>query len=489
MSQFAMPACSPQGSSGSLREVVLAGPGSPVTFAGDGVGGVLAILANPRRVAVALDEAGHVDVRRRVLTAPVTTALVLGLCLFTGQGYPSVLARLWPLLGAFNPAIWMWATVSASALSQARARLPVAVMRRLFEGLAGAVLVEVAGLRVFGLVVTAVDGTVVDLADTAQIRERYATPSGGRFPQARVVTLVVCGTRRVLGAVLDSCALSEQALWDPVVGQLRPGTLNLADRNFFSMHRWRTAAGTGAHLIWRVKNGAKSLPAKVITTLADGSHLVRLRESDAMLSARRKASQDKTIPRLDDITARLVEFTVTAADQGGRSRTSQFRVLTTLLDHDSYPAAQVAACYAQRWQVELVYKTIKSTLRGSGRRLRGQVPDLAEQEIWGLLAVYNALVDQAITAAVDLDVDPDEISFSVVLHAARDYLCRPCQACGHHSNSHDLTAAIITGPRNRTDRHRTSPRTAKDRQIQHTRNVVYTIAITQTNLPKRDETP
>src|ERR1035437_4772068 len=71
----------------------------------------------------------------------------------------------------------------------------------------------------------------------------------------------------------------------------------------FSMHRWRTAAGTGAHLIWRVKNGAKSLPAKVITTLADGSHLVRLRESDAMLSARRKASQDKTIPRLGDITA------------------------------------------------------------------------------------------------------------------------------------------------------------------------------------------
>ena len=208
-----------------------------------------------------------------------------------------------------------------------------------------------------------------------------------------------------------------------------------------------------------------------------------------MLSARRKASQDKTIPRLDDITARLIEFTVTLTDQGGRSRTSQFRVLTTLLDHDSYPAAQVAACYAQRWQVELVYKTIKSTLRGSGRRLRGQVPDLAEQEIWGLLAVYNALVDQAITAAVDLDVDPDEISFSVVLHAARDHLCRPCQACGHHSNSRDLTAAIITGPRNRTDRHRTSPRTAKDRQIQHTRNVVYTIAITQTNLPKRDETP
>ena len=67
-----------------------------------------------------------------------------------------------------------------------------------------------------------------------------------------------------------------------------------------------------------------------------------------------------------------------------------------------------------------------------------------------MLAVYNALVDQAITAAVDLDVDPDEISFSVVLHAARNHLYRPCQACGHHRTPKDLTAAIITGPRNRT---------------------------------------
>ena len=341
--------------------------------------------------------------------------------------------------------------------------MPVAVLRSLFEALAGAAGVEVAGLGVFGLVVTAVDGTVVDLADTAEMRERYATPSGGRFPQARIVTLVVCGTRRVLGAVVDSCARSDQALWDQLVTQLAPGTLNLADRNFFSMHRWRTAAGTGAHLVWRVKNGAKSLPAKVISTFADGSHLVALRESDSMLTARRKASGDKVALRLEDVTARLVEFTVTLTDEAGRSRTTQFRVLTTHLDHHAYPAQEVAACYAQRWQVELVDKTIKSTLRGSGRRLRGQAPDLAEQEIWGLLTVCNALVDQAITAAVDLDVDPDEISFTAVLHATRDHLAPPCRACGHHTNGTDLTNAIITGPRNRTDRDRTSPRTAKDR--------------------------
>lgn len=203
--------------------------------------------------------------RRRVLNGPATTALVLGLCLFTGQGYPGVLARVWPPLGAFNPAMWASPTITSSALSQARTRLPVAVLPKLFAVLAKAVLVEVAGRRVVGLVVTAADGTVMDLADTAEIRERCATPSGSRFPQARIVTLVACGTRRVLG-IVDSFALSEQALRDRMVAQMTPGTLNLADRNFFSVHSRSTAAGTGANLMWRVKNGAKSLPAKVVST-------------------------------------------------------------------------------------------------------------------------------------------------------------------------------------------------------------------------------
>lgn len=302
------------------------------------------------------------------------------------------------------------------------------------------------------------------------------------------MTLVGCGTRRVLGAVLDSAAVSEQALWDRLVSGLRVGTVNLADRNFFSMHRWRTASATGAHLVWRVKNGRKSLPARVVTGLADGSYLVRLRESDAMLTARRKAVGDPKVARLQDITARMVEFTVTLTDQSERCSFSRFRVLTTLLDPDLYPAAQVAACYAERWQVEVAYKTIKSSLRGPGRRRRGQSPDLAEQEIWGLLAVYNVVVDHAVAAAVDLDIDPDEISFTHVLRAVRDQFA-PVPACGNCGQrtgrqSGDLRTAIIAGPRNQPRNPRTSPRTVQDRQTQHTRNVSYTITIGKANLPR-----
>lgn len=476
----------PDGSLGSLREAVLAGPGAQVQVAGGG--NPITAVVTPGAVAAALTAAGHADKQQATLSGAVTTVLVLGLCLFSGQGYAGVIARLWPLLSVFNPVVVMCVPVCAVALSQARARLPVAVLRELFtQTAAGAgVPVAVVGSLVFGFLVTATDGTVFDLAATDAMRARFATPSGGRFPQARVVTVVACGTRRVLAAQVDSCQVSEQVLWDRLVADLEPGTINLADRNFFSMHRWRVAAATGAHLVWRVKNGHKSLPAKIAENCPDGSELVRLRESDAMLTRRRKTSADPKAARLEDIIARLVEFTVTLTDRAGRTTTSRFRVLTTLLDCDAYPAEDIARLYAQRWQAELVYKSIKSTLRGGDRRLRGQSPDLAEQEIWALLTVYNALVDQAVTAAIDLGIDPDEISFTAVLHATRDHLIAsaPCRACGHHSDSAALQAVITAAPRERKGRTRTSPRTKKHRETQHTRDVSYTITITESNLSK-----
>jgi hypothetical protein len=329
---------------------------------------------------------------------------------------------------------------------------------------------------------------VIDLAATGDIAAVYATASGGKYPQARLVTLVTCGTRWIIAAAQDSSARSEQHLVDRLADALRPGTLNLADRNFFSMHRWIRFTTTGAHLAWRVKNGVKSLPARITATLPDGSVLVRLRESDSMLTARRAKAGDKSLPRLPGTIARLVEFTLTVTDQAGKARTTLFRILTTLLDHEQYPAEQIAQTYAQRWQVEIIYLRLKVTLREPATRLRGQTPRLAEQEIYGLLIVYNALVGLAVAAAVILDVDPDEINFAAVLALTRAATGPGCTRCGHTRDNltEDLITAIAAQPRNRTKRQRTSPRTTTQRRTQRTRTVSYTITIVTPDLPESD---
>lgn len=467
-----------------LRRTVVAGPGGTVEVDDTVLGGVLGSLADPTVISAGLSAAGHTDRRSRVLTGVVTVAAVLGLCLFRRENYDLVLARV---LTGSRRAI-DGGPPTGQALSTARARLAAGSMRLVFEQAATVMPQPGPGSYAFGLLLTAFDGTVFDLAATAEVTAQFATPSGGRFPQARLVTLIACGTRWILAARLGCSALSEQHLVDQLADTLQPGTLNLADRNFFSMARWVRFTATGAHLAWRVKNGAKSLPARIVRVLPDGSAVVRLRESDAMLCARRAKAGDRSLPRLADTLARLVEFTLQVTDSTGRARTSRFRILTTLLDHEQYPADQIAAVYAERWQVEVIYLRVKTTLRGAGTRLRGQTPALAVQEIWGLLTAYNALVGLAVAAAVVLGVDPDEISFAAVLALTRTSATTDaaCVQCGHRPDNPvgELVTAIAAQPRNRTTRQRTSPRTKTQRRTERTRDVSYTITIVASNLPK-----
>jgi hypothetical protein len=468
-----------------LRRTVVAGPGGMVEVDDTVLGGVLRSLADEAVIKAGLSAAGHTDQRSRVLTGVVTVAAILGLCLFRRENYDLVLARV---LSRSRRRVIDGGPPTGQALSTARARLAAGSMRAVFEQAATGMPQPGPGSYAFGLLLTAFDGTVFDLAATADITAQFATPSGGRFPQARLVTLIACGTRWIIAARLGSAGLSEQHLVDQLLDTLLPGTLNLADRNFFSMSRWARCTTTRAHLAWRVKNGAKSLPARIVRVLPDGSAMVRLRESDAMLTDRRAKTGDRRLPRLPDILARLVEFTLTVTDSTGQARTTRFRILTTLLDHETYPARQVAAVYAERWQVEVIYLRVKATLRGPGTRLRGQTPDLADQEIWGLLTVYNALVGLAVAAAVVLGVDPNEISFAAVLALTRNSATTDpgCVQCGHRPDNpvDDLITAIAVQPRNRITRQRTSPRTKAHRQTQRTRDVSYTITIVASNLPK-----
>ncbi len=324
-----------------LRRTVIAGPGGSVEVGDTLLGGALVAVADEAVITAGLAAAGHTDRRCRVLTGLVTVTAVLGLCLFRRESYDLVLSRVLPVTPA---QVLDGGPPTGQALSTARARLDPNSMRAVFEHAAAVMPAAGAGSYAFGLLLTAFDGTVIDLAATGDIAAAYATPSGGKYPQARLVTLVTCGTRWIIGPPPRTAVhAANKHLVDRLADALQPGTLNLADRNFFSMARWIRFTATGAQLAWRVKNGAKSLPARIIRMLPDGSALVRLRESDSMLSYRRTKAGDKSLARLPDTIARLVEFTLTVTDEAGKTRTTLFRILTTLLDHEQYPAEQIAA--------------------------------------------------------------------------------------------------------------------------------------------------
>ena len=234
---------------------------------------------------------------------------------------------------------------SGSAFSQARKLLGEQVMQRLFE-LDAAVADADLGIGPLwkGLEVTAIDGTAMELARNGVLGGEFGTPADGARPLLRVTAHVRTATFRWIGAAIGGYHDSENALADQLEGSFRPGMLNLADRGFFSMDRFLRFSGTGAHLAWRVKDRAKSVPLKTLKTLPDGSELVMLHESDGMRTRRRHDTGNPRAERLPDTTARLVTFTVTATTRSGRTKTTRMRVLTTLLDYKAYPARRSPSC-------------------------------------------------------------------------------------------------------------------------------------------------
>ncbi|MEW9149415.1 transposase [Acinetobacter indicus] len=90
----------------------------------------------------------------------------------------------------------------------------------------------------------------------------------------------------------------------------------------------------------------------------------------------------KLNPTLGDYwEARLIEV-----EQTGKIR----RYITSLLDSKAYPLIALAKLYAQRWEIEMCYREIKSNLQ-KGKLLRSKQPDLIYQELWGVLIAYNVL--------------------------------------------------------------------------------------------------
>ncbi len=317
--------------------------------------GLLEELLAEDVMARALAEAPNGHKYDRVLTARMTVICVLVACLFPGSGYDSVLATAFGLPGLRLPPGTEIPT--GPAFSQARKLLGEQVMKKAFELDAAVADADLGiGLLWKGLEVTAIDGTTMELARNDVLDGEFGTPADGARPLLRVTAHVRTATFRWIAAAIGGYHDGENALADELEASFTAGILNLADRGFFSMYRWIRFSAAGAELAWRVKNGARSVPLKTIRTLPDGSELVMLRESDGMRARRRKDTGDPGAERLPDTIARLVTFTIMTETRSGRRKTTRMRVLTTLLDHEAYPATEIAVLYAERWQIEVGHR-------------------------------------------------------------------------------------------------------------------------------------
>ena len=153
--------------------------------------GVLTRLVPRDLVDQVLVETGRQERRVRLLPARMVVYFVMALALFFGDGYEEVMRRLVGSLRQMGTWRHGWEVPSTAALTKARARLGPEPLRLLFERVA--VPMAPQGLSsgwCAGRRVMAVDGSNIDLSDTAANVAEFGYPSGGgAFPQVRMVAL------------------------------------------------------------------------------------------------------------------------------------------------------------------------------------------------------------------------------------------------------------------------------------------------------------
>jgi hypothetical protein len=118
------------------------------------------------------------------------------------------------------------------------------------------------------------------------------------------------------------------------------------------------------------------------------------------------------------VAVRVIEYRI---DDPGRrgNEDNAYRLVTTILDPAQAPAKELAPLYAERWEFESALDELKTHQRGPRVVLRSKTADGIYQEAWGMLCVHYAIRALISRAAAEGDIDPDRLSFTRALRAAR----------------------------------------------------------------------
>jgi hypothetical protein len=356
----------------------------------------------PEWIEEALEATGVATLRRRRLPAEQVIWLVLGIALFRDRAIEEVVDKLDVALPSPHGAI------AKSAIPPARARLGAEPMQWLFERSAKKWAHESADLhRWRGLALYGIDGSSLRLPDTAANHAEFGRWTSGTGtssnPIVRLVVLMALRSHLLAAAGFGGYAkTSELHHTHQLIAQIPERSLTILDGLFL-----------GAALLLKIERLDQRhwmTPAKSTTKMreieryADGDCLV---EMDVTHEARKL---DPSLPRTWRARA------VTYQRAGFAPRT----LLTSLLDPNEFPAAEVRELYHERWEIELAYGELKTDMLDAEVTLRSKSPVSVAQEIWGTLIGFNLVRLEMERVANEIRLPPSRISFVVALHLIRD---------------------------------------------------------------------
>ena len=248
-----------------------------------------------------------------------------------------------------------------------------------------------------GLQVLAVDGALLRTQDTLELRDRFgfvntSTDRQTPYPLMRLVALMNVRSHVLLDAQVSPYRRSEIRLADDFVSRVPDASVTLFDKGFWSADLLLRWSGQGTQRHWLIPE-RKGLVSETIKTYSRNDRLLRMKVSPQA----RKRNPD--LPELWEV--RAVSY----------QHKSKRKTVFTSLPADTYSAKAVAQLYQERWEIEIGFRDIKSSMQHNAIGLRSKTVELVYQEVWGLLLAYNVIRRAASQAAVAHGQNPSRIRF------------------------------------------------------------------------------
>jgi len=345
-------------------------------------------------ISSAIQLSNQATIRRRRLPSEQVLWLVLGMALFRNESIDEVARRL----NVCAQGLASEALLARSGLSDARQRLGADPVEWLFKQTG-----QQWGQERYtddtwqGLQVFAVDGALLRTPDTPELREHFgsgntATERQTPYPMMRLVALMNVRSHVILDAQLSPYRRSELRLAEEFIASIPNNSVTLFDKGFWGADILLSVANQGQQRHWLIPE-RKGLVYEEIETYSENDRLLQMKVS---------AQARKRNPHLPATwRVRAVSYRV-----NGKSKT-----VFTSLPHEHYSEAQVADLYHERWEIELGFRDIKSSMQNNAITLRSKKIELVYQEVWGMLLTYNIIRREASQAAVSYGRSPSEIRF------------------------------------------------------------------------------
>jgi Transposase DDE domain len=325
-------------------------------------------------------------------------------------------------------------TFTATAYCKARGRLPLSVFAVLLQRVSEALVPETEETgRWHGHRTWTLDGSSFSMSDTPELQKHFGQPSvqakGCGFPVAHMLALFHCGTgflRYVLASPMRTHDMKHAAVLHP---EMLPGDILIADRGLASFVHLALLFRRQMHAVFRChqkqivnfrvgrRHTKQNKPRK---GLPRSRYVRRLGRWDQLV----EYSKPKTKPTWMDPEAYAAlpdtllvrELRYCTPQRGLRTRI--VTLVTTLLDPATYPACELADLYRSRWQIEVNFRHLKTTM--GMEVMHCQSVDGVLKELCMFAIVYNLVRLTMLEASRRQGVPLDRISFVDSLRWLRD---------------------------------------------------------------------